>query len=206
MIEMIALAVVVLVVVVAVGLLISHKRSPKSGRVKTVIVLGSGGHTTEMLRLVSTLSPSKFSPKTFLVADTDAFSLMQLNKALDPVHLQSCEVMRVPRSREVRQSWLSSVWTTIRALLFCLFNYIKLDCDLLLVNGPGTCVPFCLMAWFMNKVRFSSTKIVFVESICRVNTLSLTGKILMYFADHILVQWPELALKYPKVKYIARFT
>ena len=78
-----------------------------------------------------------------------------------------------------------------------------------LVNGPGTCIPVCLSAWLFNKLLLKSShssKIVYVESICRVSTLSLSAKILVHFADDILVQWPELAAKYPKSKYIARFT
>ena len=40
-----------------------------------------------------------------------------------------------------------------------------------------------------------STKIVFVESVCRVESLSLTGKILLHarIADDIHVQWKQLA-------------
>jgi beta-1,4-N-acetylglucosaminyltransferase len=60
-----------------------------------------------------------------------------------------------------------------------------------------------------NKVLLASkhrSKIIYVESICRVSTLSMSAKILTYFADEILVQWPELAVKFPKSKYIARFT
>lgn len=48
-----------------------------------------------------------------------------------------------------------------------------------------------------------NVKIVFFESICRVKTLSLSGKILYYMniADLIMVQWQELKMIYPKVEY-----
>jgi beta-1,4-N-acetylglucosaminyltransferase len=46
--------------------------------------------------------------------------------------------------------------------------------------------------------------IVFVESICRVESLSLSGRIVYYFADHIVVQWPELKEKYPMTRYLGR--
>jgi len=176
----------------------------------TTVVLGSGGHTTEMLRLLDATDPTKYRPKTFVIAQTDNFSLEKLTGSHED---QAYQVIRIPRSREVKQSWPSSVWTTGVALLFTLGLWKRLNrTDLLLVNGPGTCVPLCLVAWIINKLkrltRISShaTKIVFVESIARVKTLSLTGKILVHFADHVLVQWPELALKHPTVKYIDRFT
>ena len=43
---------------------------------------------------------------------------------------------------------------------------------------------------------------VYVESICRVESLSLSGLIMYYFADHLLVQWPQLKDKYPKSIYL----
>merc|ERR1719376_1450939 len=72
--------------------------------VRTTIVLGSGGHTTEMLRLVSALDPKKYTPKTLVVADTDQFSLDKAKAVLSDEQLKDCKVVRVPRSREVRQS------------------------------------------------------------------------------------------------------
>lgn len=50
----------------------------------------------------------------------------------------------------------------------------------------------------------ADTKIVYVESICRVETLSLSAKLLYPFADSLIVQWPELLTKYPRCKYIGR--
>lgn len=46
--------------------------------------------------------------------------------------------------------------------------------------------------------------IVFVESICRANTLSLSGLLLYHVVDEFIVQWPQLALKYPLARYIGR--
>lgn len=52
---------------------------------------------------------------------------------------------------------------------------------------------------------FPRTKILYVESVCRVETLSLSAKILQYFAHETYVQWPELEKKFPRTKYVARF-
>jgi beta-1,4-N-acetylglucosaminyltransferase len=44
------------------------------------------------------------------------------------------------------------------------------------------------------------TRIVYVESIARVASLSLSGKILyhMRMADRFFVQWPALQTRYPR--------
>ena len=43
-----------------------------------------------------------------------------------------------------------------------------------------------------------------MESIARVDSLSLSGKLLVRTADRFLVQWPQLAKKYTKAEYIGR--
>ena len=46
--------------------------------------------------------------------------------------------------------------------------------------------------------------LVYVESIARVETLSLSGKILYRIADQMFVQWPQLQRKYPGVLCVGR--
>lgn len=53
-----------------------RRREPCSA----VIVLGSGGHTTEMLKLITKLPRQYFKELTFLVADTDHTSIKNLEK------------------------------------------------------------------------------------------------------------------------------
>lgn len=71
----------------------------------------------------------------------------------------------------------------------------------IICNGPGTCVPIVLMAFMLAVLGFKKTTVVYVESFCRVRTLSLTGRILYHLADHFVVQWPQLTTKYPRAKY-----
>ena len=52
----------------------------------------------------------------------------------------------IPRSREVGQSYCWSVLTTIKACLYAIPQAIWINPDLLLVNGPGTCLPLCIAA------------------------------------------------------------
>ena len=103
------------------------------------------------------------------------------------------------------QSYVSSVFSTLQALKHCLVPVTTLQPQLLLVNGPGTCLPVAIVTWLLHVSRLSRCQIIFVESLCRVKTLSLTGKILQHFATESLVLWPELAEKHPKTKYIGKF-
>ena len=69
----------------------------------------------------------------------------------------------------------------------------------------GTCLPLVVIARLLSLSGISRCQIVFVESVCRVTSLSLTGTVLQYIADEALVQWPDLAGKYPRTKYIGKF-
>lgn len=73
-----------------------------------------------------------------------------------------------------------------------------------LCNGPGTCVPLCVAGLLLGILGMKKVLIVYVESICRVQTLSLTGKILYPMSDYFFVQWASLRDKYPKSIFLGR--
>ena len=67
--------------------------------------------------------------------------------------------------------------------------------DLVVTTGSEICLPICILA------KLFGRKVVFVESLCRVESLSGTGRILYPFADLFLVQWPELTTRYSRARY-----
>jgi UDP-N-acetylglucosamine:LPS N-acetylglucosamine transferase len=62
-------------------------------------------------------------------------------------------------------------------------------------TGAGVCVPFFLLA------RLKGIKTIYIESLARINELSLTGRMVYPFADEFIVQWPGLAEKLPKARF-----
>lgn len=70
--------------------------------------------------------------------------------------------------------------------------------DLILTTGAGMAVPFLWVA----RVRGIPT--VYVESITRLNELSLAARMVRPFVTRLLVQWPDLAARYPGVEYHGR--
>ncbi|XP_014299507.1 UDP-N-acetylglucosamine transferase subunit ALG14 homolog [Microplitis demolitor] len=155
---------------------------------KTMIVLGSGGHTTEMFKILNNLDVNKYKPRIYVLGHTDKMSESKINE------FESCNndyrVIKIYRSRQVGQSYLSSIVTTLIAFLNAFVIIFNEKPDLILSNGPGTCVPLCLVAFILKLFYLNNTIVIFVESFCRVKSLSLTGKILYFFADHVILQWP----------------
>jgi beta-1,4-N-acetylglucosaminyltransferase len=153
-----------------------------------MIVLGSGGHTKEMVRVVDLLGP-KYE-YCYLVAKDDELSRQKVRLA-GPVF----GVVR-PRWKEtglvetvVRT--LASTWQAALALLRCRPHAI-------ISTGPGPAVPASILA------KLVGIKVVYIETGSRVFALSASGKILYRFADLFFVQWPQLRSKYPKAVYAGR--
>lgn len=169
----------------------------------TIICIGSGGHTTEMLKLVDTLDPSKYSPRHYILASSDKTSLSKI-EALEKQKAGDFHIVNIPRSRVVHQSYFTSVFTTIYSVLYSIPSVCSIRPDLVLCNGPGTCIPICVVAFLLKASFVCDPNIVFVESYCRTRTFSLTGKILMYFADNIVVQWPKLKYKLRRADYMGQ--
>lgn len=178
------------------------KSSPRSKPAKTTICIGSGGHTTEMLHLSQTLDPTRYTPRIYLVAKSDTTSTAKVKEAEGSNSDYS--LVYIPRSRAVGQSYATSIFTTLYSVMCTVPIMVKLRPDLVLCNGPGTCVPVCLIAFVMKAMFVCGTQIVFVESFCRTRTFSLTGKILAFVADNVLVQWPELKRKLGRADYIGQ--
>lgn len=89
---------------------------------QTAAVLGSGGHTSELLNIVERL-PSKFIPFAYFVSDNDKFSEEKLRKMETDMGIFNANVYRVPRPRNVGQSYFSSILTTLRST-FSVFSVI----------------------------------------------------------------------------------
>ncbi|KAI5438092.1 uncharacterized protein LOC127119765 [Lathyrus oleraceus] len=187
------------------------KRASKP--VSTLIILGSGGHTAEMLNLLAVLQKDRFTPRFYIAAATDNMSLQKAMLLENSLASESgidvantAQFMKIYRSREVGQSYITSVWTTLIAIVHALWLMIKIRPEVILCNGPGTCIPLCVIAFIFKVLGIRWSSIFYVESIARVKRLSLSGLLLykLSMADQIFVQWPQLQRQYPRATYVGR--
>ncbi|KAI8606284.1 oligosaccharide biosynthesis protein Alg14 like-domain-containing protein [Dissophora ornata] len=222
-------------------------------RCTTTIFLGSGGHTAEMLQLVSGLDTTKYSPRHYVVGWDDSSSVEKVQQleatrnqrdvtatfqrrhetqtGSEEGDLNGYTIHRIPRSRYVHQSMLTTPFTLAKSLLVAMPLIKRLTClskasvsqaqsrsststleidmvqrrSVLLMNGPGTCFALALAvigARMLGVPDEQTPDLAFVESFARVKTLSLAGRLLYPLCDVFLVQWPGLAEKYPRAEYI----
>lgn len=155
-----------------------------------------------MLEVVKRLKPDKYNPRYYIVADGDENSVKKL-KLVE----ENSQTFSITRSRKVKQSYFTSIFTTIKSILNCFPLILRLQPDIILCNGPGSCIPPCYVAFFLKLFLINrQCKIIFVESYCRVKTISLSGMLLLFIADIFVVQWPELQKFSKRILYFGRLT
>ncbi|GET90638.1 glycosyltransferase family 28 protein, putative [Leishmania tarentolae] len=173
-------------------------RSPHRGLMKVGVVLGSGGHTSEMLRVITELPFSYWSDtRPFYVASATDLHSASLASELEQRRFERRVIVHtIPRAREVGQSYLTSIITTLRATVACFRLICTERPDVLLTNGPGVCVPVIAAAVCVASCApwwYARPTIVYMESFTCVSHLSLTGRLLApWLADVFTVHWRAL--------------
>ncbi|KAJ9138592.1 UDP-N-acetylglucosamine transferase subunit ALG14 [Pleurostoma richardsiae] len=183
-------------------------------------VLGSGGHTTEMVEMIKhKFRGSKNLHRRYLITTGDRHSQnkeLELEAIIHDAYVMGTggtyDTMLVTRARAVHQSFFTSIFTT----LMCAFEIIaaltmipeKRPKDqygeafryphVIVTNGPGTGFIVCLVAQVL-KIFYlapeNRLKMVYVESWARIKSLSLTGKLFYWtdIADLFVVQSDSLS-------------
>jgi beta-1,4-N-acetylglucosaminyltransferase len=200
-------------------------RSPRpsaSRHSRLLVVLGSGGHTAEMLNILSKYSHIQvdWMHRIYIVSSGDGFSaskardfeaemakgLSEIEKGLTPS--TKYEIVIVHRARKVHQPLLTTPISSLR----CLWDCIQVlqgthqtlagvmpaaYPDLILTNGPGTGVIVILASIILRFFGFygqssGHMRTIFIESWARVRTISLSGRLLRGCVNRFIVQWPQL--------------
>jgi len=171
-----------------------------------MIVLGSGGHTSEMFQFLQTLTDEerkKITPRMYVIATTDEDSKEKVLNFENDVN--DYVIQLIPRSREVGQSYISSIFSTLWSIFYSFVIVWKFIPSVVLANGPGTCLPICFSAYCLKVLgRLPVCSIFLSESYACVTKPSLTTRLLYPFIDVLFVQWAPLLGKYKKAIYSGR--
>lgn len=181
----------------------------KNKNKQLMILLGSGGHTGEMLRILEQWSKQnllKFE-REYIISSGDSTSIMKVKKFEDEyIGGYGYNITNIYRARNVGEGKIKAIFNTFISFQSAIKNLIvkkinKCQPDVFLTNGPGTAIPIAYMIFLMKFFGLCNTKIIYVESLARVNELSLTGILILPISDRIIVQWPQLAKKYRRCEY-----
>jgi beta-1,4-N-acetylglucosaminyltransferase len=155
---------------------------------KIGIVCSTGGHLTQALSTLESFGGH------------DCFLVLQ-----DFPSVKGIQLDEISRIYHLRIFFNYSIWTGVLLSLFInLFQLISIfwreKPDLLFSTGAEVAIP----AFFIGKYLFG-TRLIFLESLARIQDLSSTGKVIYRISDLYLVQWPDLLKKTgPKAVYQGR--
>lgn len=155
---------------------------------KLLVVLGEGGHTTELLNLVDLLGD--LYEYHYIISDRDNLSADQLR-----IDGQVHRVLR-PRGKDTPLpiAALRLLVTSLQALGVLL----RVRPKAILSTGPAIAVPVAILG------KLLGARVIFVETGSRIQTVSMTGRIMYRWADLFFVQWPQLQNKLPRAIYAGR--
>lgn len=152
-----------------------------------MIALGGGGHTYEICKLIEKLG--KFDYIYVLNHDD------KLSENLIPF---PGKIYRIVRPRKIGENLIKIFIKTFISFIQSLFLLFLTKPKVIIGNGPALNLPL----FYAGKIL--GVRLIFIESVCRVYRLSLTGKLVHRIVDLFFVQWKELKNKYSRVIYAGR--
>jgi UDP-N-acetylglucosamine:LPS N-acetylglucosamine transferase len=150
---------------------------------KVMFVSSSGGHLKELLKL-----QSLFTNYDYMLVTEETKTTNKLGERYNVKYMKYGS----------RQYIFSYFFIFIFNLIRSIGLIISFNPKIVVTTGAHTGGIVCFIAKLFGK------KIIYIESLAKVKTLSMTGKFVYLFADKFYVQWEELAEKYKKAEYLGR--
>lgn len=154
---------------------------------KILVVLGDGGHSAEMLRLLELLGPAY--EYSYVMATNDFISE-------DKIAWKG-PTYRVPLPLGKYASERNPI-RAIKPILKQLIVLLRVRPKVILNTAANIAVPISAFG------RLLGVKIIHVETGSRVYTMSSTGKLMYRIAHLFFVQWESLQKDYPRAIYAGR--
>jgi len=146
-------------------------------RADILLACSSGGHLLQLLALREVWEPYD---RVWVTDDrTDTRSLLEGEPVVFAYWPTSRTVRTLPRN-------LALAWRVVR----------RARPAVVLTTGAGTAVPFAWVA------RLHGSRVVHVETLTRIETPSMTCRLLAPIADRVYVQWPELRARVRRSRYV----
>lgn len=150
---------------------------------KVIFVSSSGGHLSEILKLESLFNEYEY---LLVTEKTDVTEKMQ-----DKYNMK---FFKYGPNKNI----IKYFWAIIYNIFVCLKIIIAFKPNTIVSTGAQVGGIMCFLGKLFGK------KIIYIESLAKVDSLSVTGKNVYSFADKFYVQWESLAKKYDKAEYIGR--
>lgn len=148
-----------------------------------MFVSSAGGHLGELLKL-----EALFNKYNYLLVTEKTDTTLDLSKKYNVEYM----------AYGSRQYFFKYIFVFLFNVLKSIFLVIKYKPKTVVTTGAHTGGIVCIIG------KVFGAKIIYIESLAKVNDLSITGRNVYRFADKFYVQWETLANKYSKAEYIGR--
>lgn len=148
-------------------------------KIKICLACSVGGHLTQMTQLSKLYKKHNYF---FITEDTELTRDIKKTEKAYLIKLIN------------RKKW-NFIFLLIYNTIYSLMIFLKEKPDMVISTGALSAVPFCVIA------KITGKKFIFIESFAKMDTPTLSGRILYNFADMFIVQWEKLLAFYPKALY-----
>ena len=146
-------------------------------KLRICLAASAGGHVSQLIRL----SEGWNGHDTFCVTTT---------------HVVKSKLSKYGRVYIVGECNRQHPIRVFMVLMRCVRIVLKERPDVVISTGAAAGCLLCLL------YKILGSKIIWIDSITNVNCISLSGRMVRFFADLFLVQWPELAVRYKNAEYV----
>ena len=145
---------------------------------KVCFIASSGGHFEQLMML----KPLMEKHDSFIVTEKTKYSVS--NSKFNTYYL-----------KQVNRREFKFLFNMIINSFKSIIIFIKEKPEVVISTGALATIPICLIS------KIFKRKIIFIESFAKVNSPTLTGKLVYKFADRFYVQWEEMKEFYPNALY-----
>ncbi|MDR0691328.1 MAG: polysaccharide biosynthesis protein [Streptococcaceae bacterium] len=147
---------------------------------KVMFISSTGGHLEELLKLQD------------LFSKYDSLLVTEKNETTQSLKLPiPIQYLKFGTRKHLFSYFFIFSWNILKSFwLFVIFRP-----DVVITTGAHTCVPMIFLAYFFKK------KTLFIESIARVTSTSMAGRLIEKKVDKLFVQWEEMLEVYRDAEY-----
>ena len=148
-------------------------------KTKICLVSSCGGHFMELMQLLPLVDGKRY----YIVTEKNVASTASVEK--HPHHYL------IQQERE----GISFIFKFGLNIILSFIYFIIERPTTVITTGAGASYPTCRIGKMIGK------KVIYIESFAKIDSESVTGRMVYPFADYFFVQWEEMKKVYPKAIY-----
>ncbi|MGG3421162.1 PssD/Cps14F family polysaccharide biosynthesis glycosyltransferase [Heyndrickxia faecalis] len=145
---------------------------------KIALISSTGGHWTQLLTILKEVQNTENEIQ--VITEKNKSNMLKNNLIF--LHQQD---------RKNKYFLVIFILNIIKSLYYV----IKFRPNYVISTGAGVVIPYLVFS------KIFGAKIIFIESYAKINSPTMTGRIVYKFADKFFVQWPDMQQFYPKAYF-----